>query len=233
MKTYTIYKSITLLIPLIMAFSTLHGQAYFLEKGQSAFSLGGHINTAEDFYSVGASGVYTIDGTFDLGMLIGYAHEDEDDLDAGGYVVRPFIGLQLLEQSDDIPFNLTAYAAYEYAQLQSELIEDIGIEHDFNLSGFDIGAHLSYQIEAGEILIQPFIGIRYISANIELDISDPSLCFNYGICDGEEDDSGIGFGLGVPFIFEAGDNYFTLSPSLSFYDGNSSFNIGLQYVIPN
>lgn len=232
MKTITT-NVLTTVSLILMSCSMMMGQAYFLEKGQSAFSLGGQVSTAEDYYSLGASGTYTINGIVDLGLVVGYIHDDEDDIDASGYLLRPYIEIQLLEQSDDIPLNLTAHAAYEFAQLQSELVEDIGIEHDINIGGFDIGAALSYQIDAGNLLIQPYIGIRYVSATYEVDVSDPSLCFTYGICDFEDETSGIGFGLGVPLIFKAAENFLTLTPRLSFYDGNSSFNLSLQYVIPN
>ena len=180
--------------------SQIKAQVLF-DQGISGFDLGVQVTSTKVSTLVGISPSYTVNGKVSFGITL--ASESLKDFDLNSTAVRPFLSYLAVRQSDELPLNVTTFAAYQY-----NTFSDL----DITANSFDLGIGISHKIE-GKVKIFPTGSVRWNKTTYSQLLSDYT---------------GISYSLYLTMLFA---DKFYVEPALRFQNGDSVFSLFLGLLI--
>ncbi len=193
------------LIIIIFLAVNLQAQNVFFKPDESGMGLAFQIGSNDGSTILGINGSYTYKGRFTGGLTIGYESNDKQGFTSTG--IHPHLDYLVLKQGvDEMPISVNLYTYYQYNTF--DLKNYTGPSVTGNSFGFGTG--LFYEIETNSKLIHliPAIGLGYARNTVNVETVSQS-------------SSGVAFSISPSVLF----NKFYITPSLSFSDGKSAFNL--------
>ena len=91
------------------------------KKGTSGFDVSGSFSSSNDITFTGISPFYSFNSIVDFGVTMERESIDKNkyQFELSAIAVAPFIGIQLLKQTSEIPVSFTIKADYEFDNFQS------------------------------------------------------------------------------------------------------------------
>src|SRR5690606_17327625 len=191
---------IFLILAMLMTITSFAQNDYF-DTDQSGFSLTGQISSYESSTLLGIGGGYTSEGKITIGINLGIEESREYNLTST--LARPYLSFRVVRQGENnSPLNISMGIAYQHNTFKS-------LELTAGTINFSLGA--SHRISStSKLVVIPVAGIGYNRTIINTDLQWFS-----------NRQSGVGFTVGTSLLF----NKFHITPTLSFADGNSNFNL--------
>ncbi|MBN1968097.1 MAG: hypothetical protein JW870_01900 [Candidatus Delongbacteria bacterium] len=219
-------------ISIVLIFFSFFGVSYsgsknLFDKGHSGFDISGYLSSSNDVNTIGITTFFSINSIFDLGIGFGRSTLDQPDIiseDFSATGIAPFIGIQLLKQSDVVPISFTVRVAYERDNFQSDYLN----MNDWEMFGSSLGGSGSlYGVMkiSKNVGFIPSFGISYISSTVKLKNK-------YNIST-EVEKTGTAYSAGFTFNFYLpNNNFFYIDPILSFNENGNAFGINVGLGLP-
>lgn len=211
-------------ITLIIFVSTNFAQGKYLNRGEDGYGFGAGFATNENMSAFAGGFGYSIQGIFDLGFYIGHTGFDQQlfDEDVSATLFSPFISFYPLKQNAEIPFSVSLDAGYQWQFYSNDVFD----ENEIEMTGryFNIGGTVFGYVKTSTYFgIQPTIGVRYTTGEIEIE-NDNDLSFG-------SDNDITTFIIGVDLVFETiSTNKLVIVPRVAVNDNNTTVGLGLEYI---
>lgn len=189
----------------IFAFS-LQAQNIFFNKDERGFGVAGQVSSSDGSTLLGLSPNYTLNGKLTFGLTLGFEENSSEDISSTA--IRPYMSYLVLKQDNSNPISIAMNAAYQY----NTFSDFDGLTANTILLGLGI----FHKINAGnnfDLIPGGSVGWGRTSVKFQ------------GL---SEDESAISYGLSLSGKF----NKFYVTPSLTFSQGNSRFDLLLGIIFP-
>ncbi len=184
----------------------IYSQNIFFKENESGFHVAGQFSSSDGSTLLGIIPGYTSNGKLTIGLALGF--EENSSADISSTAIRPFISYLALKQGNSNPVSVALNAGYQYNTFS-----------DFDgltASTILLGAGIFHQINAGNNFdLIPGGSVGWGRTTVKFQ----------GSTEGE---SAINYGLSLSGKF----NKFYVTPSLTFSDGNSNFDLLLGIIFP-
>lgn len=226
MTTQWISRSLAAMMLLLLAGSA-QAQGIFTTNG---FGVEANFSAQDDITTLGAEAGYVWHGLAEAGFSVARAADEQNGPTLNATAFTPFVGVYPLRQSGDMPVSLRLGASYSFFSFSGDYADqftDLGLEIDGH--SYDVGGQLFRAFDVSpRVKIIPRIGASYVWATVAFK----------GTVDGEpvdeEETSSFEVLTFAPSIaYTAGRRgVFTITPRVSFSDGESGFGISTGFILP-
>tara|TARA_Y100000385_G_C12945427_1_gene573087 strand:- start:136 stop:756 length:621 start_codon:yes stop_codon:yes gene_type:complete len=194
-----------------VAFMTIsNAQNFLFDEGQSGFHVGGQVVSYDGGGLIGIIPGYTSNGIMTISF--GLSLEDNNDGFGSSTGIGPSISYLAVKQDDKNPVSVGISSGFQY----NTFSDANGLSATF----IRLGGFVTHKIAASETInIIPIAGIGWVRAQLNFEGSDVEFI-------AEED---IGYSIGCVAQF---NNKFYITPTLSFSDGNSQFQLLFGMTFP-
>ena len=203
----------------------LIGQSRYLPSGQSGLRIGGGVSGNEDATAFSGGVSVSIGGYVDLGLGYGSISFDEKlgGADLTATTLSPYIGIEIVKQSEELPIDIRAAGGYYTAQYSNSYLSNLAIE--MSGSGWEVGGSISSAFSVTEsIKIMPVFGITYGEATMKLED-------NLGN-EIKSDDNTTYFDIDLVISVKTGkSHYLNVSPWIRFYEEKHTIGVDFSYVL--
>ena len=206
---------------------TAQAQGVFTRQG---FGLEASASAQDDVTTFGAELGYVWNGLAEAGFSVARASDEQNGPELNAMAYTPFVGVYPLRQRDGMPVSLrlgTSYSFFTFSGEYADSFKDLGLEidgHSYDVSG---QVFRSFPLSSS-VQIVPRVSASYVWATVQFD----------GTVDGEpvdEDETDgfevISFAPSIAFSMRRG-SVFTITPRVSFTDGESGFGLSTGFILP-
>ena len=196
-----------LILLILFLSSSLLSQNILFENNSSGFHLAGQISSNNGSTLIGISPGFTSNGKLTIGVTLGL--EENDNLEGSSTAIKPYLSYLVMKQGNDNPISVALNASFQHNTFSEY--------DDLSANTVGLGAGLFHQIKAGKNFdIIPGAGVGWGRRTVK-------------IFESSESDSAISYGLNVTAKIKK----FYVTPSLTFSEGNSHFDLIFGIIFPN
>lgn len=174
--------------------------------------------------SVGATGSYVFSPLIEAKVSAYRSSYDDSEVTATG--VGPALTVYPVRQSPDIPVSVALSGSYAFVSYSGDYIDNLEERGtDVSANSYSVDGSIFRVFEATpKLRIVPSVNVGYQNFQTEFSTSTDSEV---------NTEDGVGFGAAAIVLFQTSETmYFTVTPNVSVYEGDTSYGIAAAIALP-